>query len=79
MDQRVDVAQAGEEGGLLQRLLPDGGHVDVFDRGVGGLLRRVERGKFVEPLVGHACHADVRFARIGVAAIFELGLGKNLE
>ena len=32
MDQRVDIAQAGKERGLLQRLLPDGGDVDKFDR-----------------------------------------------
>ena len=79
MDQRIDVAQAGEESRLLQRLLPDCRHVDILHRRVGCLLRRVERGKLVEPLVGYARHPDVSLAWVGVAAIFELGLRKNLE
>ena len=79
VNERVDVAQAGEEGGFLQGFLADGGDVDVFDGGEGGLLGRVEGGELVEPLVGHARHADVRLARIGVAALFELGLGQDLE
>ena len=36
VDQRIHVAQAGEERGLLQRLLADGGDVGVFHRGVDG-------------------------------------------
>ena len=79
VDEGVDVAQAGEEGGFLQRLLADGGDVDEFDGGVGGLLGRVEGGELVEALVGHAGHADVRLAGVGVAALFELGLGEDLE
>ena len=79
VDQRVDIAQAGEEGGFLQRFLADGGDVDVLYRGVRGLLGRVEGRELVEPLVGNARHADVRLAGIGVATIFELGLGQNLE
>ena len=79
VDERIDVAQAGEERGLLQRLLPNGGHVDVLHGGEGGLLRRVERGQLVKPLIGHAGHPDVRLARVGVAPLLELGLGQNLE
>ena len=79
VNERVDIAQAGEEGGLLESLLPDGGDVDVFDAGESGLLGRVESGELLEPLVGHAGHADVRLARIRVAALFEPGLGEDLE
>ena len=31
MNQRIDVTQAGEERGFLQRLLPDRSNVDVLD------------------------------------------------
>ncbi len=77
VNQRVHIAQAGQERGLFQRLLPDGRHVNKFNRCVGGLFRRVERRELIQPLVGHARHADVLLAR--VAAILEFGLGKNLE
>ena len=39
VDQRIHVAQAGEERGFFQRFLADGGYVNIFNRGVGGLFR----------------------------------------
>ena len=79
VNERVHIAQAGEEGGLFERLLPDGRHVNVLDSSVGCFLRRVERRELVQPLVWNPCHADVLFARIRVGLLFELGLGQNLE
>jgi len=79
MNQSVDIAQVGEEGSLFKSFLADGGNVNVFDSGVGGFLGRIEVRELVEALVGDAGDADVRLARVGVGALIELGLGKDLE
>ena len=79
VNQRIHVAQVGQERSLLQRLLPDRRHVHVFHRREGGLLRRVERRELVQPLVGHARHADVRLARIRAPRSSSFGLGQNFE
>ena len=44
VDEGVDVAQAGEEGGFLEGFLADCRDVSVFDGGVGGLFGAVEGG-----------------------------------
>ena len=65
----VDVAKVGEEGGLLQRLLADGGNVGVLDLRMHELARVEQLGKAVEAVVGNGGDADVGLARIGVAAV----------
>ena len=64
VDERIYLAQMANVGGLFQRFLADGAYVDVFDRGVSQLFRVVERGQFVEPLVGDLGDSDVRLARV---------------
>ena len=54
VNQRVHIAQAGQEGRLLERLLPDGRNIHILHRRVGCLLRRVKLRELVEPLVGHS-------------------------
>ena len=64
VDERVHLAQMADVGGLFQRVLADGADVHILDRGVRQLLRMVERGQFVEALVGDLRDPDVRLARI---------------
>jgi hypothetical protein len=49
VDESVDLAQVPDVGGLFQRVLPDGADIDVFDRGMGQLLRLVERARTGRP------------------------------
>jgi hypothetical protein len=79
VNERVDVAQAGEEGGFFEGLFADGGDVGVFDGGVGCLFRVVKGREFVESGVRYSCDADVLLAGIGVSLLFEFGLGEDLE
>ena len=79
MDERIDVAQTGEEVGLFEGFLADGGDIDVFDGGVGGLLWGIESGELVEALVGHACDTDVGLARVGVAVLLKPRAREDLE
>ena len=79
VDQRVDVAQAGEEGGLLEGFLADGGDVDVFDGGVGGLLGRVEGRELVEAFVGNLARRRCGLRADWSSLVFELCLGEDLE
>jgi len=79
LNQRVHVAQARQESGFLQRLLPYRGYIHVLHRRECRLLGRVKLRQLVEPFVGHTRHANVRFARVGIAAIFKLGFRQNLE
>src|ERR1019366_2963726 len=62
VNERVHLAQMADVGRLFQRVLADGADVYILDRGVGQLLRLIERGQLVEPLVGHLGDADVRLA-----------------
>ena len=75
----VNVAEVGEEGGLFQRFLADGGNVGVLDLGVYEFARVEKLGETVEAIVGNGGDADVGFARIGEGAIGNVRLGENLE
>ena len=66
--QRVNVAQVGGEGGLVQRLFAERGDVGILHAGVDQLLRVVERGQAVEPVVGNLGDAEMRLARIARCA-----------
>ena len=77
MRQCVDVAQMRGVGAVFQRFLPDRAHVDVFHRRMRQLLRVVERGQPVEPVVRNFGDADVRLARVGACLIRKMRLGKN--
>ena len=79
VDERVDVAQAGEESSFFEGFFADGGDVGVFDGGVGGLFGAVEGGELVEAGIRNSGDADVLLAGIGVGLLLELGLGENLE
>ncbi len=74
--QRVDVAQVGGEGGLVQRLFGERGHVGVLDAGVNQLLGVVECSQAVEAIVGNAGDAEMGLARIA-AALRHLLLGQH--
>ena len=79
VNQRVHLAKVGEKRRLLERLLPNGGYVDILDRRKGGLLRRVQRGKLLQPLIGHPRNADVGLARIGAPMLLDMRLGEDFE
>ena len=78
VDERIDVAQAGQEGGLLQCFLADSGHVGVLHRGVDNLA--VVRGRRAYPAARRAPATPRCASRgIGVAGVSTLRPGKNLE
>ena len=75
--QRVDVAQVGGEGRLVQRLLAERGNVGVLHAGMDQFLGVIECGQAVEPVVRDLGDAEVRLARI--AALRDLLLGQHDE
>ena len=79
VDERVDLAEMADVSGFFQGVLADGAYVYVFDGGVGELLRVVERGEFVEAVVGDFGDSDVGFARVGVGAFGEADFGEDSE
>src|SRR6185369_17319605 len=76
--ERVHLAKVGEEVGFLEGFLANGGDVHILNGRVGGLLRGVERGEFVETLVGNGGDAEVCFARAAVSGS-DVNLGKDFE
>ncbi len=64
MGERIDLAKMADVSGLFKRVLADGADVDVFDGSVRQLLRVVERGQSVEPIVGNFGNPDVGLARV---------------
>ena len=62
--QRIDAAQVGEIGGLLQSLLPNGAHVGELHLGVDQLARIALRRQPVQPVVRNRGNANVRLARV---------------
>ena len=79
MNERIDAAQVGDVGGLFQRFLADGAHVNVFDRRMRQLLRVIERGQLVEALVGNFGHSYMSFARIRKSWSGKIRLGQYAE
>ncbi len=79
VDKRIHLAQMADVGGLFQRVLADGAYVDVFHRGVRQLLRVVERGQFIEALVGDFRDSDVGLARVRKRALGKICLGQNAK
>ncbi len=77
--QRVDIAQVGGEGSLVQRFFRQRGHVGVFHARMDEFLRVVEGGQAVEAVVGNFGHAEVRLARIAMRALRHLLLRKHDE
>ena len=79
VNERVHLAQMADVGGLFQRVLADGAYVHVLDRGVRQFLRMVERGQFVEALVGDFRDADVRLARVRIRLLGKMDLRQNAK
>ena len=79
MGQRIHIAQVADVGAFFERFLADGADVDVFDGGVGELLRVVQRGQPVEAVVGNFGDADVGLARVGIGLVGKIRLGENAE
>ncbi len=79
MRQRVHLPQMRGICRVLQGILPYGTHIHVLDRRVGELLRVIERGQTVEPVVRNFGHANVRLARVGAGLLRKMSLGKNLK
>ena len=77
--QRVNVAQVGGEGGLVQRLLAERRDIGILNAGVDQLLGVVERGQAIETVVGDLGDAEMRFARIAMRALRHRLLGQHDE
>ena len=60
MGEGVDIAQAGDAAGVAQGLLGDGGHVHVFDGGVGDLGGLEQLAQFLQASVGDARDTGAR-------------------
>jgi len=79
MDERVDLTEMADVGGLFEGVLSYSADVDVLDGGVGEFLGVVEVGELVEPIVGNFGDSDVGFARVGIGAFGEADFGEDSE